>query len=166
MAVESTMNKLGIKAPDFDLPDYKNIPVELPDTEVSPAEIDAALERLRGQTADFIDVPNRGLEMEDFAVRRDRIDQPARPVIGVGAEDAASIGEAVERAGAVHGQAAERQRPVCAVLFHAEGVQHSFAPAAAVRGQRNATLERADLGYRPPVWVAWVGAIAAVTAVK
>jgi trigger factor len=57
-----------VTAPEFDLPDYKNITVELPDTKVSEAEIDAALERLREQAADFVDVPERDLQMGDFAV--------------------------------------------------------------------------------------------------
>ena len=57
-----------VTAPEFELPDYKNIPVQLPDTKVTEAEIDAAVERLREQSADFIDVPERGLAMEDFAV--------------------------------------------------------------------------------------------------
>src|SRR5213596_3279423 len=49
-----------VTAPEFELPQYKNIPVQLPDTKVSEAEIDAALERLREQSADFADVPERG----------------------------------------------------------------------------------------------------------
>src|SRR5436190_2269087 len=57
-----------VTAPEFELPDYKNIPVELPDTKVSYAEVEEALERLREQTADFVDVPERGLQMGDFAV--------------------------------------------------------------------------------------------------
>ena len=57
-----------VTAPEFELPEYRNIPVQLPDTKVSEAEIDAALERLREQSADFADVPERGLQMEDFAV--------------------------------------------------------------------------------------------------
>jgi trigger factor len=57
-----------VTAPEFDLPEYKNISVQLPDTKVTGAEIDAALERLRDQTADFVDVPDRSLQMEDFAV--------------------------------------------------------------------------------------------------
>ena len=57
-----------VTAPEFELPEYKNIPVELPETEVSEAEIDAALERLRDQSADFVDVPERGLQIGDFAV--------------------------------------------------------------------------------------------------
>ena len=57
-----------VTAPEFELPDYKNIPVQLPDTKVTEAEVDAALERLRDQSADFVDVPDRDLAMEDFAV--------------------------------------------------------------------------------------------------
>src|SRR5947208_3126326 len=55
-------------APEFELPDYKKIPVQVPDTKVSDAEIEEALERLREQSADFVDVPGRGLQMGDFAV--------------------------------------------------------------------------------------------------
>ncbi len=57
-----------VTAPEFELPDYQNIPVQVPDTKVSDAEIDASLERLRDQSADFVDVPERGLQMGDFAV--------------------------------------------------------------------------------------------------
>ncbi|MBA2269653.1 MAG: trigger factor [Chthoniobacterales bacterium] len=57
-----------VTAPEFELPDYKNIPVELPSTEVTDAEVDAALERIRDQSADFADVTDRPLAMEDFAV--------------------------------------------------------------------------------------------------
>jgi trigger factor len=57
-----------VTAPEFELPEYKNIPVQLPETKISEAEIDAALERLRDQSADFVDVPERGLKMGDFAV--------------------------------------------------------------------------------------------------
>jgi trigger factor len=57
-----------VTAPEFELPDYKNISVELPATEVSAAEIDEALERLRDQSADFVDVTGRELAMQDFAV--------------------------------------------------------------------------------------------------
>src|SRR5438270_13244452 len=46
-----------VTAPEFTLPDYKNISVELPDTKVIEAEIAATLDRLRDQTADYVDVP-------------------------------------------------------------------------------------------------------------
>jgi trigger factor len=57
-----------VTVPEFKLPDYKIISVELPDTEVSETEVDAALEQLRDQSADFVDVPDRELQMGDFAV--------------------------------------------------------------------------------------------------
>jgi trigger factor len=57
-----------VTAPEFELPEYKNIPVQLPETNVSESEVDIAIERLRDQSADFVDVPERGLEMGDFAV--------------------------------------------------------------------------------------------------
>src|SRR5213080_3360592 len=38
-----------VTAPDFELPEYKNIPVQLTETKVFEAEIDAALARLRDQ---------------------------------------------------------------------------------------------------------------------
>ena len=57
-----------VTAPEFDLPEYKNISVQLPDTNVSEQDIDAALERLRDQSADFVDAPDRELKMEDFVV--------------------------------------------------------------------------------------------------
>src|SRR5216683_3088999 len=50
-----------VTAPEFELPDYKNIPVQLPETKVSDSEVEAALERLRDQAADFVDVSGRGL---------------------------------------------------------------------------------------------------------
>jgi trigger factor len=57
-----------VTAPEFDLPEYKKIPVQLPDTNVSEQDVDAALERLRDQSADFVDAPDRELKMDDFVV--------------------------------------------------------------------------------------------------
>src|SRR4051812_5638235 len=57
-----------VTAPEFELPDYKSVPVQLPDMAVTEAEVDTALERLRDQAADFVDVPDRALAMGDFAV--------------------------------------------------------------------------------------------------
>lgn len=58
-----------IMAPEFELPDYKNITVQIPPAEVTEEEINAALERLRDQSADFVEVePERALQMDDFAV--------------------------------------------------------------------------------------------------
>jgi trigger factor len=58
-----------ITAPEFELPDYKKITVQLPPAEVTEADVGVALERLRDQSADFVEVePARPLQMEDFAV--------------------------------------------------------------------------------------------------
>ena len=57
-----------VTAPEFELPDYKKIPVQLPSTEVSESDVDAAIDRLRDQTADFVDVADRELAMGDYAV--------------------------------------------------------------------------------------------------
>src|ERR1700681_1850792 len=57
-----------VTAPEFDLPEYKNIPVQLPAATVTDAEVATALERLRDQAADFTDVTDRELALGDFAV--------------------------------------------------------------------------------------------------
>ena len=57
-----------VTAPEFELPDYKNIPVELPSLKVAEADVDAAIERLRDQAADFTDITDRPLATHDFAV--------------------------------------------------------------------------------------------------
>src|SRR5262249_9140473 len=57
-----------VTAPEFKLPDYKNIPVELPHTKVTEAEIEATLDRLHDQTAAFVNVQVRGAKMEDLVV--------------------------------------------------------------------------------------------------
>src|SRR4051794_2728987 len=57
-----------VTAPEFKLPEYKNIPVQLPSMDVTEGELEAAIERLRDQSADFADVTDRALEMGDFVV--------------------------------------------------------------------------------------------------
>src|SRR5438874_3563092 len=72
-----------VTAPEFDLPDYKNIRVQLPDTKVSDSEVDEALERLRDQSADFVDVPARELQMGDFAVLDFEGSLDGKPIVEV-----------------------------------------------------------------------------------
>jgi trigger factor len=57
-----------VTAPEFELPDYRHIPLKDYPTEVTDEEIDRAVENLRDQSADFVDVPERPLAMEDYAV--------------------------------------------------------------------------------------------------
>ncbi len=55
--------------PEFDVPDYKGIPVSVPATEVTDADVDESIENLREQQADFPDVkPARAAAMEDYVV--------------------------------------------------------------------------------------------------
>ncbi|MEP6709336.1 MAG: trigger factor [Verrucomicrobiota bacterium] len=57
-----------VTAPEFELPEYKNIPVQVASAQATEEEIGAALERMREQAADFVDVSERGLQMGDFAI--------------------------------------------------------------------------------------------------
>ena len=55
--------------PEFDVPDYKGIPVSVPDIEVTDKDVDDSIESLREQQADFPDVtPARPAAMEDYVV--------------------------------------------------------------------------------------------------
>src|ERR1044071_9167682 len=51
-----------VTAPEFELPEYKEIPVQLPDIKISEADVEEAIERLRDESADFVDVPERALD--------------------------------------------------------------------------------------------------------
>ncbi|HEV7406802.1 MAG TPA: trigger factor [Chthoniobacteraceae bacterium] len=58
-----------ITQPDFVLPEYKGIMVEVHPTKVTDEEVDRSMEELREQAADFVDLDeDRGAEMEDFIV--------------------------------------------------------------------------------------------------
>jgi len=55
-------------APDFTLPDYKNIPLKRKDTPVTHDDVTKSLDTIREQQADFVAVEGRGLRTGDFAV--------------------------------------------------------------------------------------------------
>jgi len=57
-----------VTAPEFALPDYKNIPVKLKPLEVSDEEVNDFIEVLRDRSADFADLPDAELKMDLFAV--------------------------------------------------------------------------------------------------
>jgi trigger factor len=57
-----------ITAPEFELPEYKGIPLRVPSTEVSDEEVQRALENLRESRATFSDVEDKALDLGDFAV--------------------------------------------------------------------------------------------------
>ena len=70
IAVDKTMRFTAtlVTAPDFELPEYKQIPVQQKPTEVTEEDVNQWMENVRDQAADFVDVPERGLQMEDYAV--------------------------------------------------------------------------------------------------
>ena len=57
-----------ITTPEFELPDYKGIPIKVPPTEVNETELEGALQNLRERNATFTDIDSRPLEKGDFAV--------------------------------------------------------------------------------------------------
>src|SRR6202023_3432683 len=57
-----------ITSPEFELPEYKGIQVKVPGTEVTPEEVDSALDRLRERHATFSELEGQALETGSFAV--------------------------------------------------------------------------------------------------
>ena len=54
--------------PEFDLPDYKGIAVELIETNITDEQVDGVLNNVRDRFAQFVDVEGRPLAMDDFAI--------------------------------------------------------------------------------------------------
>ena len=54
--------------PEFELPDYKSIPVELVETNVTDEQVDGVLNNVRDRFAQFVDIEDRPLAMDDFAI--------------------------------------------------------------------------------------------------
>jgi trigger factor len=57
-----------ITTPEFELPEYKSIPVKAPSGEVSEEELNSALDRLRERHATFSELESQALEIGGFAV--------------------------------------------------------------------------------------------------
>jgi trigger factor len=57
-----------ITTPEFELPEYKSIPVKAPSGEVSEEELNSALDRLRERHATFSELEGQALEIGGFAV--------------------------------------------------------------------------------------------------
>lgn len=57
-----------VRTPDFDLPEYKNLALEVYKRPVTEADVDQLLEYLRDPHSTFEPVTDRALAMEDFAV--------------------------------------------------------------------------------------------------
>jgi trigger factor len=57
-----------ITSPEFELPEYKGVPVKVPSPEVAPEDVESGLQRLRERQATFSDVEGRALDLNGFAV--------------------------------------------------------------------------------------------------
>ena len=57
-----------VRTPDFDLPEYKNLALEVHKRQITEADVDQLLEYLRDPHSTFEPVTDRALAMEDFAV--------------------------------------------------------------------------------------------------
>ncbi len=57
-----------ITAPEFEMPDYHGIPVQVPSAEVTDAEVEQTLQNLRERQASFSDLEPRPVEFGDFVV--------------------------------------------------------------------------------------------------
>jgi len=72
-----------ITAPEFELPDYKGIPVKIPALQVSEEEIQKVLENLRESRATFSDVEDKALELGDFAIIDYAVSLGGQPLLEV-----------------------------------------------------------------------------------
>src|SRR5580704_283061 len=72
-----------ITAPEFELPEYKGIPVKVPPEGVTDQELEQGLQTLRERHATFSDVEGRALEMNDFAVIDYSSSLDGRPLLEV-----------------------------------------------------------------------------------
>ena len=55
-------------SPEFELKEYRELPVVYKEPEVTPADIDERVEKLREQKADFVNIDPRPAEDGDFAI--------------------------------------------------------------------------------------------------
>lgn len=57
-----------VTAPEFSLPEYKDIEVKVPSTEVTEEQLSEALDQIRERFAEYTDIEDRAAAMDDFAV--------------------------------------------------------------------------------------------------
>lgn len=77
-----------ITAPEFDLPDYRGLELQIPKAEVTDEMIEENLEQLRQRFADYEDIEGRGAEEGDLAVIDYTATIDGKPLDEVGGEQA------------------------------------------------------------------------------
>jgi trigger factor len=77
-----------ITSPEFDLPDYKGLNIEVPKVEVTDDMLDENLDQLRQRFADYEDIEDRAAEKGDLAVIDYTATIDGKPLEEVGGEQA------------------------------------------------------------------------------
>lgn len=83
-------------APEFQLPDYEKIPVEVPRNEVSDEQIEDVLKRMQQNQAEFVDVEGRAVAKGDVAVISWKASLDGQPLNDAIEEDVAQLAESEE----------------------------------------------------------------------
>lgn len=63
-----TFDIVLVLAPEIELPEYKGLEIEVPTAEVKEEHIDEEIEKIRHQLADFKEITDRALAMDDLAI--------------------------------------------------------------------------------------------------
>lgn len=77
-----------ILAPEFNLPEYKGLEIDIPKAEVTDEIIDQNLEQLRQRFADYSDIEDRAAEQGDLAIIDYTATIDGKPLDDVGGEQA------------------------------------------------------------------------------
>ncbi|YCM45609.1 trigger factor [Verrucomicrobiaceae bacterium 227] len=77
-----------ILSPEFDLPDYKGLEIEIPKADVTDEIIDENLDQLRQRFADYSDIEDRAAEQGDLAIIDYTATIDGKPLDEVGGEQA------------------------------------------------------------------------------
>lgn len=83
-------------APEFQLPDYEKIPVEVPRNEVSDEQIEDVLKRMQQNQAEFVEVEGRAVAKGDVAVIGWKASLDGQPLNDAIEEDVAQLAESEE----------------------------------------------------------------------
>jgi trigger factor len=83
-----TFDATLILSPEFDLPDYKGLEIEVPRTDVTDEMIDENLDQLRRRFADYEDIEGRAAEEGDLAIIDYTATIDGKPLDEVGGEQA------------------------------------------------------------------------------
>lgn len=74
-----TFSSMLTVAPEFELPDYKTIQLEIPDRAIGEEDIENEIQNVKARYADYTDVTDRPLQAGDFAIIDYRSELDGKP---------------------------------------------------------------------------------------